>query len=147
MRWAFPGVGRAAIVAIVLLAGCQSVPTAQRVERMPESLPRGAWRFAITNTTDSTVAFSATDAPWLRTGMRGYAVDPLRRDAFVANLAIIAANRGEFNALVTGQVRPVDSAHVVIVVRPRTKFWRAGHFWTGLFTGVAVATGTALIAK
>jgi hypothetical protein len=146
MRRVFARVPLTAILVVAAIS-CRSAPAASTNDRLPDSVPRGAWRFAITATTDSTVAFTAKDAPWLRAGMTGHAVDPARRDAFIANLSIISATRGEFNALVTGQLQPVDSSHVVIVVRPRVRFWRAGNFWTGLFSGVAVATGTALIAK
>jgi hypothetical protein len=126
---------------------CRTAPVANGAERMPESVPRDSWRFAISSTTDSTVAFRANDAPWLRAGMKGYAIDPARQDAFVATLALMSAQRGEFNALVTGQLRPVDSTHVVVVVRPPIRLWRSTNFWSGLLTGAAVATGTALIAK
>jgi hypothetical protein len=147
VRRVFASRVHSALLLLALTASCRSVPVTDGTERMPDSVPRGAWRFAITSTTDSTVAFSARDAAWLRSGMTGYAVDPARRDAFVANLAIMSAQRGEFNALVTGQLRPVDSSHVVVVVRPALPFWRATYFWTGLVTGAVAATGTALIAK
>ena len=143
----FTGRALPVLLLLAMTASCRTATVANGAERMPDSVPRGAWRFAIASTTDSTVAFAANDATWLRNGMTGYAVDPAHSDAFVANLAIVAAERGRYNALVTGQLRPVDSSHVVVVVRPATPFWRAPQFWTGLLTGAVAATGTALIAK
>ena len=113
----------------------------------PEVLPIEAARFAIVATTDSTVSFRAGEVEWLRVGMSGYAVDPAARDAFVARLVLITEQQGGFTALVTGQVRPVDSTYVVIVERPAVPAWRKRDFWWGAAWGSVAGALIALAAK
>jgi hypothetical protein len=110
-------------------------------------MPRNAWRFAITAMTDSTVRFEAADAPWLRPGMTGYAIDPSSRDALVARLSLMGTGGQGYKALITGLRRPVDSTHVVVFLKPSVPWWRTKQYWGGLLTGAVAATGTVLLAK
>lgn len=132
---------------VIMTASCRTTPPANGSERLPDEVPRNAWRFPIVTTTDSTVRFHATDAQWLRHGMTGYAVDPGSRDAFVARLSLMEVRPGAYTALVTGQLRPVDTSHVVVMVRPAAPWWRTKQFWAGLFTGAVVGTATVIVAR
>ena len=131
---------------LVAAIGCRS-SSAPRPQPLPDRVPRNAWRFAIAGTSDSTVRFQAGDAKWLRSGMTGYAVDPAKKDAFVARLSLLTDANGDYSALVTGLLRPIDSTHVIVMIPPATPWWRTKQFWGGLLSGAAVATGTILIAR
>lgn len=133
-------------VTALSVGGCKSGRQAP-VAGVPERLPVEAARFSIVATTDSTVHFKAGDVRWLQIGMNGYAVDPTERDAFVARLALIGETGGEYTALVTGQVRPVDSTHVVIVERPAVPTWRKRDFWWGAAWGGVAGAVLAIVAK
>lgn len=134
------------IAMVLMLSACRSGRT-EPPAGVPDRLPIEAARFSIIATTDSTVHFRAGDVRWLRTGMSGYAVDPTARDAFVARLELVGELQGEFTALVTGQIRPVDSSHVVIVERPATPAWRKRDFWWGAAWGAVAGALIAVAAK
>jgi hypothetical protein len=98
-------------------------------------LPRDASRFVIEVVDDSTARFKPREAAWVREGMMAYAVDPVNRDALVAQLRITSVWNGMAVALVTSQVTRVTSQHVIALTPPPTPWWRARRFWTGMLVG------------
>ncbi len=96
-----------------------------------------ATRFEILEVADSTVAFATARERWVRRGLRGIAVDPTRRDALVARLVVLEAERGRAMALVTGQTTRLNGEHVVLIQRPRTPFYLQRNFWIGAVLGAA----------
>ncbi len=106
--------------------------------------PRDAARFDAEPLSDSTLAFGADDAPWVKAGMLGIAVDPARGDALVAKLQITNVVDGRVEALVTGQTTRVADGHVVLLVQPRTQWWRHRLYWFGMLSGAAVVGALTL---
>lgn len=109
------------------------------------SLARDAARFAVAAATDTSVTFRAAEVRWLRTGMRGYVVDPGSRDALVARLTIQKLDTGVVFAAIVGGVSPVAATHVVLVEKPAVAWWRDKRFWFG--TGAGLVTGIAAAAS
>jgi hypothetical protein len=101
-------------------------------------LPRDASRFAIEVVDDSTARFKPREALWVKEGMQAYAIDPVNRDALVAQLRITSVWNGMAVALVTSQVTRVTTQHVIALTPPSTPWWRARRFWIGILTGTLV---------
>jgi len=109
-------------------------------------LPRDASRFTIEVVDDSTARFKPREALWVKEGMLAYAVDPVNRDALVAQLRVTSVWNGMAVALVTSQVTRVTPQHVIALTPPPTPWWRARGFWVGVLTGTVVggATGATI---
>lgn len=139
----------ALVAACVMLAPVVSCGRARAVTNAAptESLryPRDAARFAAEPLSDSTLSFAAEDARWVAVGMLGIAVDPTRGDALVAKLEITRVTNGRVEALVTGQTTRVAPGHVVLLIRPRSAWWRQRLYWIGTLSGIVVAGGLALL--
>lgn len=126
------------------VAGCSSLSggTPSPVETTASvRFPRDAARFALQPLTDSTATFESAEASWVRVGAEGIAVDPTRGDALVARLRVVVAGADTAMVLVTGQTTRVSSGHVLLLVRPRTPWWRDKRFWWGAVSGIAVTGG------
>lgn len=108
-------------------------------------VPRDAARFELDAVDDSTATFRVFEAQWLRPGLSAYVVDPVRRDALVARLTI--QSRGELTAtaLVTSQVTGVSRDHVMLVPRPRPRWWWSNEFWMSAAAGGIVGAGLTAI--
>ncbi len=111
-----------------LLVALVVAPRAAEAQRAPA-------RFEITAVTDSTLAFRAADARWLRPGVVGTAVDPRRRDQMVARFRVLTVADGVATALITGQTTDVSTDHVATVDEPEPRWYRRGTFWLGLLLG------------
>ncbi len=138
----------AALVVVVVLAaatGCRSTPrpapgtvltdVPAAGEPRIARLPRDASRFIIEVVDDSTARFKPREVTWVREGMIAYAVDPVNRDALVAQLRITSVWNGMAVALVTSQVTRVTPQHVIALTPPPTPWWRARRFWVGALVG------------
>ena len=110
-------------------------------------IPRDAARFEIESVDDSTARFRTFEVKWLRPGMQVYAVDPARRDAFVARLRIVRSDSGRLVALVTGQVTRVTTDHFLLAVQPALPWYRTRRFWWGALGGGVFGATAATIAK
>lgn len=118
-------------------------PTAAATARTP----RDAARFEIESVDDSTATFRSFESTWLKPGMTISAVDPARRDALVARLRIVRSDSGRLTALVTSQVTRVTTEHFVLVVKPRTKWYRERRFWWGFVGGAVTGAAGAVVAR
>ena len=126
-------------VSTLLLTACQHRPPAT-ADKTPTvaRIPRDAARFSIDSTSDTTVVFRGLEADWLRTGMRGHAVDPLQHDALIARLTIMSVDTNRVVAVITGKVSQVSTTNVVLLVRPQKSWQRDHRFWFGAIGGVVV---------
>ncbi|HEX5438537.1 MAG TPA: hypothetical protein VFW98_15395 [Gemmatimonadaceae bacterium] len=115
----------------MLACVCALAPTVARAQD-------NAVRFEITAVGDSTFSFAVGRHDWVQVGERGIAVDPRRRDALVARFVVMHVDHGRATALVTGQTTPVVVAHVALLERPRTPWYRRGVFWLGALIGAVV---------
>jgi len=105
-----------------------------------------AARFRIEEVRDTTFTFTIGQQKWVREGRRGLAVDPARADEFVAEFRVLRVE-GEFaEALITGQTRRLQPAHVAVMQPPERPFWRQALFWMGVVGGalVGVAAGSSI---
>jgi len=109
--------------------------------------PSSAVRFEIVAVGDTTFAFLAPRADWLRPQMRGIVVDPRRRDVLIARFVVLDARGDSATALVTGQTTRVVADHVALLSKPplpprvisrveRRRFW-SGAAIGGLFGLIA----------
>ncbi len=141
---------------VAVLLGSTALAACGRARAMPDvtpgvkpnvqvRYPRDASRFAAEPLSDSTLSFAAVDAPWVRTGMLGIAVDPTRGDALVARLRVTSVRDGRVQALVTGQTTRVANGHVVLLVAPKVAWWRQRLYWVGALSGSLVAGSLALL--
>jgi hypothetical protein len=130
--------------AALLVTACHNAAVPSSELSLPR-VPRDAARFEIDVADDSTATFRPAEARWLRTGMFAYAVDPKNRDALVARLELKTDDGIQMTALVTSQVKRVNSTHVLLIPRPLVPWYRAPRFWFGAFLGGMVGvTATAL---
>lgn len=131
LLWAVPGCRTTPRAAPGTVLTDTPAAGAPRIAR----LPRDASRFAIEVVDDSTARFKPRDAEWVREGMVAYAVDPVNRDALVAQLRITSVWNGMAVALVTSQVTRVTAQHVIALTPPPIPWWRARRFWVGALVG------------
>jgi len=104
-------------------------------------------RFQVTAVGDTTLDFSAREATWVRRGRQGTAVDPRKRDELVARFTVLYVRNGVATALVTGQTTAVSIEHVALIPEPNRRWFKQRAFWTGVFLGAAIGTGTALATR
>jgi hypothetical protein len=96
-------------------------------------------RFEVTTVGDTTVSFQAGTEHWLRPGIEGIAVDPMKRDVLVARLRVLRVEKGgEVTAVVTGQTTAVTTEHVVLIQERRLAWYRRRTFWGGFLVGAAL---------
>jgi hypothetical protein len=139
-------------VPVVLVLGCQRWRPADpagasaAVPRLPR-IPREAARFELDAVDDSTATFRVFEARWLRPGLSAYAVDPVYRDALVARLTILRLDDLTATALVTSQVTRVSRDHVVLVPRPRPRWWRTREIWLSAVAGGVVGAGLTAVVR
>lgn len=102
-------------------------------------------RFAIATLSDTTFVFNVGEQNWVKAGRRGQVVDPARNDEFVAEFRVYQVQGDSARAVVTGQVRRLQPAHVVVMQLPSRPFWRQAFFWMGVVGGaiVGVAAGAS----
>ncbi|MGH7718462.1 MAG: hypothetical protein ACREON_06420 [Gemmatimonadaceae bacterium] len=104
---------------------------------------QSAFRFQMDVTSDSTFSFATERHDWVKRGLRGVAVDPVRRDALVARFEVVRVNRGRATALVTGQTTRVTSDHVALLDRPSIRWYQRASFWLGAAAGAVVGAVVA----
>lgn len=97
-----------------------------------------AYRFEIVAAGDSTISFDVGENSWVRPGLDGIVVDPVRRDALVARFRILRVSGGQATALITGSTTRVTTQHVALVDRPRGSFFTRREFWIGTVLGGAL---------
>jgi hypothetical protein len=131
----------------VLLAGASLLLAACGLRReapaagpgtVASRLPRDASRFVLEARTDSTVWFLPEEARWVRPGLTGIAVDPIRGDALVARVRVTLVQGDSAIALVTGQTTRVATGQVLLLSPPPRRAWRERAFWYGAVTGASV---------
>lgn len=109
------------------------------VAALPAQAQLKGVRFEIAGVGDTTLSFRAGTERWLRSGLRGIAVDPRKRDVLVARLRIVSVDRaGTVVAVVTGQTTAVTTDHVVLMQEVSPPWYRRRAFWSGLFMGAAL---------
>jgi hypothetical protein len=134
----------AALLVVPTIAACHAGSTGVNEQVLPR-VPRDAARFEIDVVDDSTATFRPVEARWLRTGMFAYAVDPKNRDALVARLRLQTDDGIQMTALVTSQVKRVNTSHVLLIPRPIVPWYQSPRFWFGAFLGgMAGVTATVL---
>ena len=84
-------------------------------------------RFEITQVGDTTFRFPRGNAGWVKSGMKGIAVDPRRRDALVAQFRVVRIDSGLVTAVVTGQTTRVATEHVVVMSEPPETLVQGNH--------------------
>jgi hypothetical protein len=102
-----------------------------------------AYRFGITWVGDSTFTFPMERHSWVRIGLSGIAVDPLRHDALVARFRVVGVTDGQATALITGQTTRITLDHVALIDRPRPKWYQQKTFWLGALLGAVVGVVVA----
>jgi hypothetical protein len=141
-------------------ARADSAPRAAPVDSGPPARraavdPQTAVRFEVVAVDDTTFAFRAANAPWLRPRTIGSVVDPRRRDVLVARFVLLAVAGDTATALVTGQTTRVTTDHVALVPRPQSAApppsavisrVEKQRFWTGAAVGAlfGLIAGTLL---
>jgi hypothetical protein len=98
-------------------------------------------RFFIHTVGDTTFSFSVPSDPWVRPGMEGLAIDPVRKDSLVARFRVAKVEWGEAMAVITGQTTAVTNSHVAILRMPEPPWYRRKQFWVGLIAGAGVGAG------
>jgi hypothetical protein len=124
---------RHALVGVLLLIGAGNA----------EAQFKGV-RFEITQVGDTTFRFPRGGAGWVKPGETGYAVDPRRRDALVAQFRVARIDSGLVTAVITGQTTRVATEHIAIMTEPPKPWYRTITFWGGAMLGVVFG---ALISK
>ncbi|HEX6807859.1 MAG TPA: hypothetical protein VF118_07710 [Gemmatimonadaceae bacterium] len=99
---------------------------------------RGAYRFEILNSTDSTITIPTDSAKWVKRGARGIAVDPSDHDAMVARFEVVRVDSGKATAMITGQTTRVTTDHVALIERPAVPWFKQGVFWIGAALGALI---------
>jgi hypothetical protein len=126
---------------LLLLAG--GLTAAAMLVPVDSGAQASATRFQVVEVGDSTVTFATAQARWVRRGMHGIAVDPMRRDELVARLIVLESRPGQAVALITGQTARLNGEHVVLVQRPSTPFYRQRNFWVGAVLGAAIGVAAS----
>jgi hypothetical protein len=145
MRWRRPSA--ALFASLCLLAACHRAPPSAVTQSPLPRIPRDAPRFEIDSVTDSTAIFRTREARWVRRGAVVYAVDPMQRDAIIAQLRIVMRDSVRAVALVTSQVSGLKPTQVLLVLHPDAPWWRRGLFWSGAGVGAAVGVGAAALSR
>lgn len=135
------------VTAGVVIAACHRAPTPAEASAPMQRIPRDAPRFEIDSVTDSTAIFRPREAQWIRRGDIVFAVDPMQRDAVIAQLRVVDRDSVRAVALVTAQVSSVKPTHALLVVRQQPSWWRRGLFWSGAGIGAAIGAGTVALTR
>lgn len=136
-----------AVAATVAIAACHRAPSPV-VESSPfPRIPRDAPRFEIDTVTDSTAIFRIREARWIRRDDVVFAVDPMQRDAVIAQLRIVTRDSVRAVALVTAQVSNVKPTHALLVLHRERSWWRRGAFWSGAGLGAALGAGAVALTR
>jgi hypothetical protein len=101
-------------------------------------------RFEITQVGDTTFRFPRGNAGWVKPGETGFAVDPRRRDALVAQFRVVAVDSGLATAIITGQTTRVATDHIAVLTEPPKPWYKSITFWGGTLFGVVIG---ALITR
>ena len=117
-------------------------PTAASAASTPDPQLR---RYEVVAAEDTTFTILVGPDRWVRRGTVGVAVDPKRRDALVARFRVLSRVGDSAIALVTGQTTRVEVTHVALIRQPVSGPFRQAVFWGGLFLGLAVGAGAALL--
>lgn len=104
-------------------------------------------RFDVVGVQDTTLTILIGPDRWIHRGTVGIAVDPKRRDAFVARFRVLARVGDSAIALVTGQTTRVDPSQVALIREPTPGLLRQQVFWAGLFLGIAAGAGGLLLIR
>lgn len=120
----------AAALSITLLAAL-AAPAAVHAQQ-------GAYRFAISQSGDSTFSFPLSGMEWVKKGMQGITVDPARHDALIARFVVTRVARDSAVALVTGQTTRVTTDLVALIERPGKPWYLRATFWLGGVLGAIV---------
>ena len=94
-------------------------------------------RFSITTVGDSTISF-ASNAPWVKRGLQGIIVDPIRSDALMGRFEILTARSGFVTALIRAEAGEIRPGFVAVLQPPKTPFYRNRTFWGGALLGLVV---------
>jgi RimJ/RimL family protein N-acetyltransferase len=136
------------MLACALLAACHRTTPLPASSSSPlPRIPRDAARFEIDSVTDSTAIFRWREARWMRRGDVAYAVDPMQRDALIAQLRIVSRDSLTATAVVTSQVSGIRLTHMLLVLHPTAPWWRRTPFWTGAGVGAVLGAGAAGLAR
>jgi hypothetical protein len=109
----------------------------------PALAQESAYRFEITSAGDSTFTFAVDRHAWVRGGLSGIAVDPMRRDMLVARFRVIRVTKDSATALITGQTTRITPEHVALIDRPGTPWYRQRAFWLGAVLGAVIGAVVA----
>ena len=103
-------------------------------------------RFEIVGVGDTTFLFRAGDRSWVRSGQRGIAVDPRRRDVMVARFHVISLRNGVATAKITGQTTNITTDYVAVISPPVPSWYKRSTFWLGAGVGaiIGVLVGSAI---
>ena len=103
-------------------------------------------RFEIVGVGDTTFLFRAGSGSWVRSGQRGIAVDPRRRDVMVARFHVISLRDGVATAKITGQTTNLTTDYVAVMSPPVPSWYRRSTFWIGAGVGaiIGVLAGAAM---
>lgn len=104
-------------------------------------------RFFIHTVGDTTFSFSVPSDPWVKPGMEGLAIDPMRRDSLVARFRVATVEWGEARAVITGQTTAVTTQHVAILRMPQPPWYKRKQFWVGLVLGAGLGAGAIAATK
>jgi hypothetical protein len=135
-----------ALLTAALLSACHHPVPVAATSPLPR-IPRDAPRFEIDSLTDSTAIFRTREARWIRRGAVAYAVDPMQRDAIIAQLRVVVRDSTRAIALVTSQVSGIKPTHVLLVLHREAPWWRRGMFWSGAGVGAALGAGAAVLTR
>jgi hypothetical protein len=120
------------------MASAAGILVALGIAAAPVAAQQGAYRFEITAVGDSTVTFRTADVPWVKAGMHGIVVDPARRDALIARVAVTRISGSLGTAIVTGQTAPLTAAFVVLLEPPKRHWYQQPAVWISLIVGAAI---------
>ncbi|HEY0780397.1 MAG TPA: hypothetical protein VGD56_20745 [Gemmatirosa sp.] len=104
-------------------------------------------RFDVVAVEDTTFTILIGADRWVRPGTVGVAVDPKRRDALVAKFRVLSRLGDSATALITGQTTRVSTTDVALIREPVRGPLRQTVFWGGMFVGLAIGAGTALVIR
>ena len=133
---------RVCVFLFVAIAGChRREPVEAPLTPVLPRLPRDASRSEIDAVDDSTARFRVFEVRWQQPGFAAYVVDPSRRVAPVARLAVIRRDSSSASALVTSPVARVTTDHVLLMPLPSPRWWRDRSLWLGALVGSVVGAG------
>lgn len=104
---------------------------------------QGAYRFEITAVGDSTISFRVADAPWVKPGLKGIAVDPARRDELIARFSVLRVEGTLATAVVTGQTGKMSTSYMALLSPPHKRWYQEPAVWisagAGIILGAVIA--------